>query len=245
MKSPNSLLFVFVLASLCGCKLFRASPAKSSGFLAHDSKLTEMERSPFNAGYVPDRKRLDDLKKVYRCVCLSPVELNALRANLKMNGLTKSQIEDRLSDAQELVEYLKSRYRLEFEKKGIEVFFEPQEDCFVWDLALVELRPTLVALNVAATAAGTFLPGAGLIQRFGSGSIAIEVIIRDGKTGDILAEFKDRQADKTAPFTIKDFQKYSHARNTIDEWTESFAKLTTTTGDVKIDRPFPLTLLPF
>jgi hypothetical protein len=245
MKSLKSLFILFVLASFCGCKIFRASPAKPSGFLAHDNLLAEMERSPFNAGYVPDRKRLDDLKKVYKRVCLTPVELNALRAKLKMDDLSKSEIDDRLSDAQELVEYLQGRYQLEFEKQGIEVSFEPREDCFIWELAIVELRPTLVALNVAATAAGTLIPGAGVIQRFGSGSIAIEGIIRDGKTGDILAEFKDRQADKTAPFTIKDFQKYSHARNTIDEWTESFAKLTTTTGDVKIDRPFPLTLLPF
>jgi len=45
--------------------------------------------------------------------------------------------------------------------------------------------------------------------------------------------------------SVRDFQKYSHARHTVDEWSESFAKLATTSGDVKISAPIPLTLLPF
>ena len=246
MNFRSSVLLILLSTLLSACRLIEPSPAASSGFLAHDDKLAPLpERAPFNAGYIPDGKRLDNLKKVYHLFYFPPIEVLPLQAKLKDDGLSPSEIEDRLSDAQELGNYLHERLKVEFANNNIVLSDTPTENQFIWEIAIVELRPTLAALNVAATTAGFFIPGAGLVQRLGSGSIAIEGIIRDGKTGDILAEFKDRKADKNALFSVRDYQQYSHARHTMDEWAEVFAKLASTTQDVKVEGSLPVTLNPF
>ena len=241
-----SIFVPAVLTFLGGCSALKASPSESSGFIAKDQKMIEMrERAPFNAGFVPDRKRLDDLKKVYKVFCVVPVDLSALTTNLKNENFSNEELAERVEDAKELGVYFQERFKAEFEKRGLTVSLMPIEEAFVWEIAIVELKPTLAAVNAAATAAGAFVPGAGMVRRFGTGSIAIEVIVRDGKTKDMLAEFKDRESDKDSLFTVRDFQMYSHARNAIDDWAEQFAELSSTTGDVTVDDSLPITLNPF
>ncbi|MBP9838339.1 MAG: DUF3313 family protein [Proteobacteria bacterium] len=192
-----------------------------------------------------DKQRLDDLKKVYKKYYFPEINLEPLKENLKIGERSPKYIQNKLDDAEELGKYFLSRIQLEYAKKGLDVVDAPTEDSFIWELAIVELDATGVAVNAAATVAGIFVPGSGLVKRFATGSIAIEGIIRDGKTGDILAEFKDREADKETVLSARDFQKYSHARYTLDEWAEQFAQLSSTTSDVKVEDSLPVTINPF
>lgn len=224
----------------------KASPSEPSGFLPHEDKLVEArERSPFNGSYYPDRERIDRLKKIRQSYYLAPIDTSPLRARLKSEKFTKSEIEDRMAEADELKRYFEERLKMEFAKHGLKILEKPEENAFFCEIALVELRPTLAVMNAAATTAGFFVPGAGLVRRLGTGSIAMEGMVRDGETLDVLAEFKDREADKDSLFTVRDFQRYSHARYSIDDWSEQLAKLASTTSDVKVEDSLPVTLLPF
>lgn len=226
--------------------LMKASPAPPSGFLPHEDKLVETrDRAPFNGFYYPDPERIDRMKRTGRAFYFAPIDVSPLRDRLRGDKFTKSEIEDRMAEADELKRYFEERLRMEFSKHGLNVVDKPREDAFFCEIALVDLRPTLAVVNAAATTAGFFVPGAGLVRRLGSGSIAMEGMVRDGETLDILAEFQDREADKDSLFTVRDFQRYSHARYSIDDWSEQLAKLASTTSEVKVDDSVPVTLIPF
>jgi hypothetical protein len=112
------------------------------------------------------------------------------------------------------------------------------------EIAITEISPNVPEVSAVATVAGFFLPGSGVIRLFGSGSIAIEGILRDGKTGDLLAEFRDREADKSAPISVRDYQMYAHIRRTLDDWADQLAELAGTVSSHQVKDSLPFTLDP-
>ena len=242
----TTLAYLGILVSFGGCALLRASPAPSSGFLPHDDKVLEnRKRAPFHGNYIPSTMRLDMLRAKYMKVYLAPLELGALREKMRIGMYSRRSIVDRLSDAESLAAYFDNRFKDEFTKRGFTVLDLPSVDSLVWEIALVELEPSGAALNIAATAAGFFVPGTGLVKQFTKGSVAIEGIVRDAATGEIVTEFKDRESDKAAVITVRDFQRYSHARASLDEWAQQFAELASTASTVMVDDGSPITLNPF
>lgn len=251
---PNTkkhfLLFLPFMFFISGCHLLKASPAPDEGFLPFNDKLNEMrERSPFNAGWIPDAKKLDELKKTYKNILVLPVVTDLLEEKIKKSGNSESWKKEHIEDAREIAKYFEQKMLLDFKKDNIyttsSATSDPQPNSFVWEIAITELDPTSPAISAAATAAGFFVPGGGLIRVAGTGSIAIEGIIRDSNTGDVLATFKDRESDKSSPFSVNDFRLYAHAREAIDDWCEQFFLLATTTKDVKVEDSLPVTLNPF
>lgn len=89
-----------------------------------------------------------------------------------------------------------------------------------------------------------FVPGGGLIKVAGKGSVAIEGAVRDADTGEILFEFRDREGDKAAPFTVKDFQRFAHAQVAFDEWAKQLVELLATPVTHMVDDSLPFTLSP-
>lgn len=229
----------------CGCSVLRAAPAALSGFLPHDELLMEnRERAPFHGSYFPSTSRFDLAQSRYRKVFLAPIEIGPLRAYLTAMMFSEESLTERLEDAESIESYFENRLKLEFENRGFAVVEAPTNDSFTWEIALVELEPSAAAVNAAATAAGFFVPGTGLIKQFTKGSVAIEAILRDSDS-TVLAEFRDRKTDKAAIFTIKDFQRYSHTRATIDEWAREFAELSSTPSSIKVEEDFPVDISPF
>ena len=104
-------------------------------------------------------------------VCLLPVNVDPLREKLKKEESTSEDTMNRVQDAEELGRYFATRFQLDLEDKGLKFSSEPVENCLVWEIAIAELEPTLVALNVASLAAGAFVPGAGLASQFASGAV--------------------------------------------------------------------------
>jgi hypothetical protein len=243
---------------MTGCSVLKARPAEDAGFLAHPKLLKEMsERAPFHAGYVPDVNRLENLKKEYRKIYIEPVVTEIAEEKLRKRDLLDSIIAERIADLRELAKYFEERIRTAFEEfeidkqdkplgfKKFEVVTVPTDDTFVWQIAIIDISPNVPELAIAGTAAGFFIPGGGAIRALGAGSIAIEGIVRDGRSGDVLAEFRDREADKTAPVSIRDFEMYAHIRRSLDDWAEQFAELAGTTVEHTVDDSSPFTLNPF
>jgi hypothetical protein len=121
---------------------------------------------------------------------------------------------------------------------------EPTDQTLVLEIAITEISPNLPEVSAVATVAGFILPGSSIIRLFGSGSIAIEGIVRDGKTGELLAEFRDREADKSAPISVRDYQMYAHIRRTLDDWADQLAELAGTVPSHQVKDSLPFTLDP-
>ena len=250
VMSATKIATLALLALYCSaCELIKASPAKDTGFLPHAELLTAMpERSPFNGSWYADRDKFYKMKGDYRHLLILPVRTDFLVSQTKQKVRSPEELQERAEEIEAMAAYMQQRFVQSLENRSdsnIKISEKDGPKTFVLELSLAELIPTEPAVNAVATAAGFFVPGGGAIRLAASGSIAMEAIVRDGVSGDILFEFKDRQVDKTSPFSIKDFQRYAHSRKTIDEWADIFAELIATSGDHKVEGASPLTLDPF
>lgn len=255
------LLYAFAPVFFCAaCSLFKARPAEDSGFLPYPDLLKPMpERAPFNAVYAPDPKRLEELRLRYPFISILPINTLPAEAKIKAKGLPPGVEESRLADLRELSAYFHARLKSAFSEydgdglsaddepinvRRFTVRDEPSNDSLVLEIAITEISPNAPEVSALATIAGFFLPGSGVVRLFGSGSIAIEGIVRDGKTGELLAEFRDREADKSAPISVRDYQMYAHIRRTLDDWADQLAELAGTVPSHQVKDSLPFTLNP-
>jgi|GEM_PF-709399 len=249
--SPISFLILAAssLAVITGCSALKASPAKPSGFLPSMAVLTEMrDRAPFHGLWYKDKARFAEVKQQRKQVVIKPVNTQYVEMRIRERAPNEKAIQRRIEDVREVARYMEDRFKTAlrgYPKHPFTVVDQSTPDALILELAIVEVTPTNPVVNAVGTAAGTFIPGAGLISVAGKGSIAIEGIIRDGATNEVLVEFKDRESDKRAPFTVKDFQQYAHVRSAIDDWADQYAELSATPLDHQVAESLPFTLLPF
>ena len=259
----NTKLIATALAvvALCNaCSLFKARPAEDSGFLPYPELLKPMPaRAPFNAVYVPDPKRLEQLRMKCHSISIMPINTLPAESKIRAQKFPLRVEESRIADLRELGGYFHTRLKNAFSEydgdglsaEGVPIIVrkftvvdEPTDETLVFELAITEISPNLPEVSAAATVAGFFVPGSGIIRLFGSGSVAIEGIVRDGGTGDLLAEFRDREADKSAPISVRDYQMYAHIRRTFDDWADQLVELTGTMPSHQVKDSLPFTLNP-
>lgn len=223
----------------------KARPAVNSGFLPIPERLTEMrQRAPFNRAWV--NPTIEEYKLKNKYLYIAPVNMEFLEKTFykKYEGL---KLISRLEDVLELSNYMHATFKMAIEnypKKFVEVVDVPGKDTFQLELALVDISPTKPAITTFGSILGLVVPGAGIIARFGSGSVAMEGIVRDYESGEVLAEFADREADKTAPFTVKDYQEFANVRASISDWAEQYAELSATEMNHRVEDSLPFTLNP-
>lgn len=260
MKIRRLILGLAPLLLCSACSLFKARPAEDSGFLPYPDLLKPMpERAPFNAVYVPDPKRLEELRLRYPFISILPINTLPAEAKIRAKNLPPGVESSRIADLRELSAYFHTRLEnafSEYDGDGLSeddtpisvrrftVRDEPSNDSLVLEIAITEISPNLPEVSAAATVAGVFIPGTGIIRLFGSGSIAIEGMVRDGRTGELLAAFRDREADKSAPISVRDYQMYAHIRRTMDDWADQLAELAGTVPTHQVKDSLPFTLDP-
>lgn len=88
------------------------------------------------------------------------------------------------------------------------------------------------------------MPGGGLVKTTAKGSIAIEVKVIDGDTGELIIQWADREQDQSSLFSLNDFSWYSHARGIVDTWAQQLVALHNTTTDKLVEDSLPFTLSP-
>ena len=235
--------------ALTGCSVLRANEYQSSPFLPHPELLQEnRSRAPFHGLWFADSARFSELVKRYAKVYIAPVDTTYAAAHFAETTPNQRTLQIRAEELAEIARYTHEKFKNAFSslpQHPITVTAEPGPGILTVTLAIVEVRPTNTAVNVAGTVAGVFLPGGGLLKFTAKGSIAIEGMIRDGTTDELLMEFKDREVDKDAPFTVKDFQQYAHVRATVDEWANQLAEVVSTPPDHTVKGALPFTLLPY
>lgn len=108
-------------------------------------------------------------------------------------------------------------------------------------LALTDLVATKPIVNAVGSVAGFFVPGGGLINYFGEGSVAMEGFV-EGQA--LFEQYKDREGQKTSVFTIKDYTRFRHIRVALSDWARQIAELIRSTPEHQVEDSFPLSLNP-
>ncbi len=132
-------------------------------------------------------------------------------------------------DMQYVAKYTSNSFLDAFKKsKTLRLTATPGNSTMVLEFAIVQIVPNKPVIGAVTnltslTPIGILLLPAKLTLKGDSdntgGSIAMEAVLRDSRTGAVLAVFADRQKGKTAIFSAKEFTAYANVREIIDRWT--------------------------
>lgn len=239
------LLAIFTV----GCSILKAGSPETSDFLPYPHRLVEGDqRFPFAATWVLDKNDLEPIQAKRKFVVVLPVQTDFAEPKLLRLARSERAKKERQEELQEIARFMQASFEGALEQSPKSVFKPAKEispDAYILQVAITDLTPTDPAVNTLGTAAGFFLPGGGLIKLAGQGGIAIEGIVRDGATRKVVMQFKDKEIDKSAPITVKDFQEYAHIREAIVDWAIQYAAVMAKPWDPMVEDSSPITLNPF
>lgn len=112
----------------------------------------------------------------------------------------------------------------------------PGPDTLILELAITQLVPSKVELQaltfapwwfvaIPATAAPMVAGPATKSEDQGKGEIAIEAIMRDGASGEIVSMFADREHPPTAVIDVKALFSWEPPKPIIEGWARQFVEL--------------------
>ena len=240
MKLISFIRLPLVLAALsltAQAGVFKANPEPATPFLEHPQAMrADTSRAPFDKNWVNPSTRSWESVKGFDRVVILPVNTSYLKATPEQRA-----------DAAKMAAYMRERFQSEFARGGkFHVVGQPGAKTLKIELALVQLKPTNVAGNVLSTGAGAVVPGANIIgSQFTHGGIAFEAKLRNGQTGELLAEYADSQKDKMALLSFRDYSANAHSRRAIQDWAHQMEELTSTPASHKVPGAMRLTLNPF
>ena len=139
-------------------------------------------------------------------------------------------------DFAEFARYTEHAYKEAIYKdKRLKLAGKPGPKTLILEIALVKIVPgkpilggiknitnfTIIGLILLPlkTAASTTL------DMSTQASVAMEAILRDSETREVLAIFADREKQKSAIFSTRDFTAYGNLRQIADEWAKTFVKM--------------------
>lgn len=243
------LPLLLLLLCLSGCSLLKASSAKQFVFVPQPELLAEhRDRAPFFGYWVSDPNEYFNVRRKLARFYIAPVNTQFAEQQLAEVYRDKKKRKQRIEEARELARYFREKLKMSLAMRSGGRFQSVEEKtpgALELQLAIVQITPTNPTINLAGTIAGFFVPGGGLIKYAGEGSIAIEGYVESSAVQTTYEQFADREGQKAAPFTLKDYQRYAHIRIAIDDWSEHIATLLTTAPEYKVEDSLPVSLNPF
>lgn len=225
-----------ILCVLFGCK---ATPARrQSEFLGRSHRLAKDPTvKAYHRVWVDPKikdKEWDRFTKVY----FAPVNTKYLK---KMDWWDKINTD---VDRDKSIEKLGNYTRMEFikahrnnPKKTLKVVDKPDKNTLIVELAITEVVPTKVWLNLAGYAL--------VFSAVDQGTIAIEGRIKDGANGKVVAMFMDRECGRTSLLNAKDITWYEHAKSIITEWANQSVEVVNADEHDVVEDSCPFSLLPW
>ena len=231
---PSVLAFSILLATtgaMVGC---RAKALPDAGFLEKPELVKPDKRLPFNAAWIKDDANLLGYKKVY----VAPVDTTHL---LKLDWWQKAAIApgDQQQWAQDLAKYFQERMKEQFtdgDDNKYQLVDTPDDETLIIELAIVEVVPTKVWLNAI---------GYALLGAVDQGETGFEGRLRDGKTKQVIAEFKDHEYGQFDVVSVRDLEWAGHSRHTIRIWTDDLEEICYLQPDGTVSDMSPVTLMPW
>ena len=245
-----------------GCSALRAKPAETSPFLEHAELLRPTdERAPWDAVWSSDpgqiMVKLPQLRRMY----VAPVNTSFLNMKRDARGAEVELRQLSSDDVGVMAEQIRSNFVQavgNHPETNLQIVDDPKNADLIFEAALVELTPTKVLVNTVADVGAVVIPGTKLLEEaavaggqavggsIASGTIAIEGKFLDGKTGKIVAEFKDRESDPASEIpNYRDFEAYGWSRHTAVEWATQFAEIFSTTGAERIGMTSEFSFVPW
>ena len=218
--------------------LIKASPAPPSPFLEHPETMApDHRRTPFDRVWRTAEPAAWQRVAGFDRVVIPPVNTAHLRASPRLST----------ADARAMATYMRAEFQQAFARGGrFQVMEKPGKRTLRLELALVELRPSNVPGNIINTGVGTVIPGANLLGSILThGTIAFEAKLRNAETGELLAQYADRQFDKLTLFSFRDYSPYAHDRKNVQDWAERMHRLATTPPTQKVPGAMRFTFDPF
>lgn len=230
----NTLLPICVAllsGSVLGC---RATAAPDAGFLDQPQLLQVNDKLPFDATWLKTDVNLLGYKKVY----VAPVDTTHL---LKLTWWERAAIApgDQQEWAKKLADYYKEKMVAQFsddDANRYQIVDTPDADTLIIELAIVEVVPTKVWLNAI---------GYATIGALDQGVTAFEGRFRDGKTKEVIAEFKDREFGQLDLVSVRDLEWDGHSRHTIRVWSDDLEEICYLQPGQAISPVSTVTLLPW
>jgi len=132
-------------------------------------------------------------------------------------------------DLEYVAEYTRDAFIKAFKQsQHFQLVNEPTDKTLVLEFAIVQLVPNKPVLGAISNLSSLTPIGAMMIPlKLGGksaggnsgGAIAMEAVLRDARTGQVVGVFADREKGKVALFNLKEFTAYANARAIIDRWT--------------------------
>lgn len=217
-------------ALLAGCKA--SEEETTSGFISDPQLMTRNEALPFQRTYW--NKKFDP--KAYTELVVAPVNTDYVAAQKfwEKANIASGIPDQHKKDLAAIAEYTRQsfiRAAADDPKHRFMVVNGAGEKTLILELAITQLVPSKAVLNAigyvtwipaAVSAGGSMVSDS---QDTGKGVIAIEGRIRDGKTGEIIGMFSDRERPKVAIIDIKALNWWAPAKEIIDEWSKQLIQI--------------------
>lgn len=224
----HTVVLAFSVFLTFGC---RAPAAPEAGFLRHPEQLLHDDKIPFNEVWIKDGVDLREFKKMV----VARVDTSHL---LKLDWWDKVNFArgSQSAHAEKLAIFFREQLIEAFRSDSsgqYEIMAVPDRDTLVIELAIVEVVPTKVWLN---------LMGYLAVGALSQGTTAFEGRFRDGRTGEVIAKFKDRQHGQLDLVSVRDLTWFKHSKHTIKEWSSLLVKICRRAPEQSLT-PIPLVTL--
>ncbi len=206
------LPFLLAVLSLPVCM---AGEPKPSGFM-NQSDMTLRGDLPFEKAWIKPGVNWAQ----YRKVVITPVDTShLLKADLWQDFGRTGEIK---KDVENLARYTRAAFERAFfadPDKRFKVTFsmQPSPEILRVEMALTELTPNKVLLKAAG-----FVPVYGLaataVNQTNPSYVAIEIQLKDARTGETLVKFADRKKEPFTLINIDQLSWYGFAEKRIDQW---------------------------
>ena len=237
------LAVIICLTMLSGCAALKAAPSKGAGFVPVQ-QMAKHEDLPFNKVWVRD-----DLNwKNYQAIHIKPVNTDyLLQASDWQEHFRKEKMQE---DARDIARYMETRFKEAFRndaKRHFRVVDSPQPGSLTLELALTELVPSNVALEVLGYAPYGGGAAVKMLERATGAvsTVAFEAKVKESASGKTVALFADREQQKFAPVDLRALTWYGNAKRIIDEWADQFVEVANREPGESVKESSPFTLLPF
>jgi hypothetical protein len=234
------------LAILTGCTTAeiektiapKAKPAQRTEFLG-DKRMFPRADLPFHSAWVKDGFDKTDFSKVY----IAPVNLKHLK-EMDWWDEIEGQVTDKdlMKKVEKVADYTRDVFKDAFAndpQQKYKLVARPDDKTLIVEIAIIEAIPNKSGFEVITRGLGLINPivgVAGTVARSqgSKSSVAFEARIRDGRTNEIVAQFADREQEKTSYINTKDFEWYGHIEAIISEWADQFVQIANRAPDEMI-----------
>jgi hypothetical protein len=154
-------------------------------------------------------------------------------------------------DVQNMAAFIRTQFITAFQndpRHRFRVVMSPEQGSLTLALALTELVPSKVLLNVIKVAGpyGSGLAAAALERGVEAQStVAFEARLQDTTTGQTVAMFADREYATVRPIDLKGFTWYGNAEDIVRQWADQFVEIANRRPGEIIEPASTFSLMPW